>query len=524
MLRITDENRRWWVLVGACMGLFVLMLDSTVVALALPSIQRDLDASASELQWVQNAYLLVIAALVVTAGRVGDIAGRRRVFLLGMGLFVAGSAVSALAPSPVVLVAGRVVQGVGGAGLLSLSLAIVSNAFGDEERPRALGLWAAVSGISLAIGPLIGGLLIEVVDWRWIFWINLPFGLVGLFLTLRATEESRDETSGGRIDVAGLVILSAALVAIVLPLVESLHWSAEAVVGGLAAGVALLVLFWFVEHRVSEPIVDFALFRNAPYFGASAAGFTLVGSYWVLMFYEPQYLQNMLGYSALEAGLLVLPITAPMVVLSPLVPRLERRLGTRAVMTAGMGLSVAGLVMLTQVTADSGYGLLLVGFLLFGLALGLVYAAMSTAAMEAMPREKAGIASGVLAMDRVMAGALALAVVGALFQHLEDERRTALTPSASQGGAPPGDLDALLAGSPDAKALLAGLPKAAMDAVVQAAREAFAYALGRSLWVAVGLVAVGTVLTWSFVRSPEGRRTSPQTDPAHRARHRHHPL
>ena len=160
MLRITDENRRWWVLVGACMGLFVLMLDSTVVALALPSIQRELDASASELQWVQNAYLLVIAALVVTAGRVGDIAGRRRVFLLGMALFVAGSAVSALAPSPVVLVAGRVVQGFGGAGLLSLSLAIVSNAFGDEERPRALGLWAAVSGISLAIGPLVGGLLI----------------------------------------------------------------------------------------------------------------------------------------------------------------------------------------------------------------------------------------------------------------------------------------------------------------------------------------------------------------------------
>jgi EmrB/QacA subfamily drug resistance transporter len=524
MLRITDANRRWWVLVGACMGLFVLMLDSTVVALALPSIQRDLDAAASELQWVQNAYLLVIAALVVTAGRLGDIAGRRRVFLLGMSLFVAGSAVSALAPSPLALVAGRVVQGVGGAGLLSLSLAIVSNAFGDEERPRALGLWAAVSGVSLAIGPLVGGFLIAVVDWRWIFWINLPFGLLGLLITLRATEESRDATAGGRIDVAGLVVLSAGLVAVVFALVESLHWSTKAVVGVLAAGIVLLVLFWFVEHRVREPIVDFALFRNGPYFGASAAGFTLVGSYWVLMFYEPQYLQNMLSYSALEAGLLVLPITAPMVVLSPLVPRLERRFGTRAVMTAGMALSVAGLVVLTQVAADSGYGLLLVGFLLFGLALGLVYAAMSTAAMEAMPREKAGIASGVLAMNRVMAGALSLAVVGALFQHLEDARRAALTPSAGEDGAPPGDLDALLAGSPDAKALLAGLPKSAMDAVVQAAREAFAYALGHSLWVAVGLVAVGTALTWWFVRSPEATPSLPRTDRRHHARHRHLPF
>jgi EmrB/QacA subfamily drug resistance transporter len=459
---MTDARRAWWTLGGACTGLFVLMLDSTIVGLALPAIQRELDASASGLQWVMNGYLLVIAALVVTGGRLGDIYGRRAVFTAGLAIFAGGSILSGVASSEEALIAGRVVQGIGAAAMLPLSLAIVSDAFPGEQQARALGIWAAISAVALAIGPLVGGLLVDV-DWRLIFWINVPVLAVGAAVMLGVVPETRDESATHRLDLAGLVLLAAGLIALVLPLVESPEWglgSARTLVV-LMVGAALMAAFWVVEHRVAQPIVDFALFRNGPYFGASAAAFALVGAWWSLIFFQPQYLQGSLGHSATVAGLLILPVTAPMVVISPLAGRLIARFGARRLMTAGMLCAVAGLVVLTQLTDSSGYGLLLPGYLLFGVALGLVYAPMSSAAMAAMPPEKTGIASGVLAMDRVLAGALGLAVTGAVFQSLIDD-------------------------------------------------QSFPLALAHSTWVLVGLMLVGTVLTWLFVRSP----SPPAADPA----------
>jgi len=509
VIRITEEHRRWWVLIGTCAGLFLLMLDSTVVNLALPAIQRDLDASTPELQWVVNAYLLVVAALVVTAGRIGDILGRKRVFQFGMVAFVAGSAVSALAPDALALIVGRLLQGLGAAPLLSLSLAIVARAFPDEERPRALGIWAAVSGIALAIGPLVGGVLVEDASWRWIFWLNVPVGVLGFAITAAAVAESRDETASQRIDALGLVTLSGGLTGVVLGLVQAPNWGwgSPATLACLAGGVALLVAFWVVEHRVRAPIVDFALFRNGPYLGASAAGFALVGSYWGLMFYEPQYIQNVLGHSALEAGVLVLPITAPMVVLSPFSGRLERAVGVRTLMTAGMACGTAGVIVLTQVGADSGYGLSLVGYTLFGIAIGIVYAAMSTAAMEALPPAKAGIAAGVLAMVRVMAGALILAAMGAAFQHLEQEQLATEIAQRTDGvtAGEQGELDGLLAGSDSAMEALGDQPTSVVATVREAAADAFAYALGNALWILVGLLAIGTILTAALLRDPAPR-------------------
>jgi MFS family permease len=406
--------------------------------------------------------------------------------------------------------------------MLALSLAIVSDAFSDAERPRALGIWAAVSGVSLAIGPLVGGALVEAASWRWIFWLNLPFLVLGLLITVRATRESHDATAGGEVDWPGLVTLAGGLALVVLALVQAKGWPASRVLGLTAGGAALLAAFVLVERRASQPIVDFALFRNGPYFGATMAGFTLVGAYWAVMFYEPQYLQDILGHSALEAGLLVLPITFPMVVLSPLVPRLEARFGTRGLMTFGMALGAAGLAAMALAGSARDYGRLLPGYLLFGLALGFVYASMSTAAMTALPREKAGIASGVLAMSRVLAGALVLAVVGALFQHLLLERRSELLPDVSQGGPAPGaDLDALLAGSPTAQGQIADLPIQARLAVQSAARDAFGFAMGRGLWVCAALVLLGTLLTWRFVRDA-GYAPAPAGE--HRARHHRLPF
>jgi MFS family permease len=443
---ITDENRKWWTLAGACGGLFLLMLDSTVVALALPAIRHDVNASSEGLQWVMNGYLLTIAVLVVTAGRLGDMFGRRRVFLAGMVFFAIGSVVSGAAGDQDALILGRVLQGVGAAPMLSLSLALVCNVFLVEEQPRALGIWAAVSAVALAIGPLAGGIAI----------------------TLAAAPESTDPGAGSRIDWLGLGALSVGLTAVVLALVQAQAWSAGAVVALVAIGLLALFAFWTIEHRAHAPIVEFDLFRNGPYFGASAAAFALVGSYWAVMFFQPQYLQDVRGHSPILSGLMILPVTVPMIFISPFSGRLIKRYGARHLMTVGMACGLIGLLVLTRLQADSPYVLLLVGYLLFGIALGLVYAPMSTAAMAAMPPDKAGIASGVLAMDRVLAGAVALAATGAAFHTLLGDGHS------------------------------------------------FAASVAGSTWVAVVLCAIGTALTWAYVCDPG----DPVAEDQHRMHHK----
>lgn len=244
-------DRKWWTLAGACAGLFLLMLDSTVVALALPAIRHDVDASAEGLQWVMNGYLLTIAVLVVTAGRLGDMFGRKRVFLAGMVLFAVGSVVSGAAGDQVTLIVGRVLQGAGAAPMLSLSLALVCNVFPSTEQPRALGIWAAVSAVALAIGPLAGGLLIEI-DWRVIFWMNLPVAALGIAITLAAAPESTDPGAGQRIDWPGLAALSVGLTAVVLALVQSQSWDAGAIAALALAGLLSLLAFWAIERRVRD--------------------------------------------------------------------------------------------------------------------------------------------------------------------------------------------------------------------------------------------------------------------------------
>ncbi len=477
MLKIDEGSRPWWTLAGTCAGLFLLMLDSTVVALALPSIRHDVGASSTGLQWVMNGYLLAITVFVVTAGRLGDMFGRRRLFLAGIVVFALGSALSGAAGDQDQLIAGRLLQGIGAAPMLPLSLAIVCNAFPAGEQARALGIWAGISALALAIGPLAGGALVEI-DWRVIFWINLPVAVVAFAITASAAPESTDPGSGRRIDFPGLLALSAGLTAVVLALVQSRTWSSTATAAIAVTGLVSLFAFWRVEHRTREPIVEFSLFRNGPYFGASAAAFALVGAYWAVMFFQPQYLQDVRGHSAVLSGLMILPVTAPMVVISPLSGRLIARFGARRLMTAGMAFGVAGLLVLTQLGASSPYGLLLAGYLLFGIALGFVYAPMSTAAMAAMPPGKVGIASGVLAMDRVLAGTIALAVSGAVFHALQD------------GG------------------------------------DSFSASVAGSTWILVALCAAGTALTWIFVRDPAQPGPDPAVagDPPSRElhHHRHH--
>jgi EmrB/QacA subfamily drug resistance transporter len=517
---LTEGNRKWWVLAGTSAGLFLLMLDSTVVALALPSIQADLDASNDQLQWVLNAYLLVVAALVVTAGRLGDIFGRRFVFLAGFVVFGLGSLVAAAAPDPDVLIAGRVVMAVGAASMLPLSLALVTHVFPVAEQPKAIGIWTAVSAVALGIGPLIGGVLSDL-DWRLIFVINVPIVVGAVILLRTVTPEVRDETAEPKIDWPGLLLLSFGLGAAVFALVNSDDWGwiSAPTLGLLAAGLASLVGFWFVEHRVRSPIVEFPLFRNRPYLGATVAAFGVVVTYWTLMFFEPQYLQNILGYSAVEAGVLILPLTVPMILFSPFTSRVTDTFGARATMTVGMILAVVGLVVLTQISGTSGYGLLFPGLLAIGLSLALVYAPMSAAAMAAMPKAKAGIAAAVLAMNRVMAGAIGLAVVSAVFQSLlRDDLDSELGGRGIELSERHREqLDGLLAGSQQAQDAVSADAKGLAGEIHDIAADAFTYALGNALWILVGVAAICTVGTWLLVESKR-----PDTDGLAEPPHHHH--
>ena len=451
---------KWWTLVGACFGLFLLMLDSTVVSLALPRIRGDVGASAEQLQWMMNSYLLTIAVLAVTAGRLGDIFGRRRLFLLGMFAFGVGSVVSGMANDPDVLIGGRILQGVGAAPVLTLSLALVCNAFPEAEVPKALGIWAGVSASALAVGPLVGGVLVEL-DWRVIFLMNLPLVAIGMLIVARFAPESTDPKASRRIDLPGLATLSVGLTLVVLALVQSEAWSGSLVIALAVIGIFLLAAFWAIEHRVRAPIVEFDLFRNKPYFGATATAFCLVGAWWAVIYFQPQYLQDVRGHSALVCGLEVLPITVPMVFVSPFSGRLIAKFGPRLLMSVGMAIGTAGMLVLTTIDATTSYAVLLVGYVLFGIALGFVYAPMSTAAMAAMPGDKVGIASGVLSMVRLLAGAVALAGTGAIFH--------------------------ALVGS----------------------GHSFAGSLAGSTWLPVGLMALGTVVAWGFVRGPEEEGADP---------------
>ena len=403
-MRLNEDNRRWWTLGAMCFALFMIMLDNTVVNVALPSIQKDLGASLSGLEWTVNAYTLTFAVLLVTGGRLGDIFGRRMVFLGGVVVFAVSSAAIGFAPTQGWLVAGRAVQGVGAAFMMPGTLSIISNAFPPEERGKAIGTWAGVSALALAIGPVVGGALSEFVSWRAIFFLNLPVAAGAVAVTLFAARESRDETVSRTVDWKGILALSTGLSALVLALVEgnAWGWGSFAILGLLGLAVVGLTAFALLEPRVKAPMVDFSFFRSRTFLGTNVVAFCVSFAMLATFFFTALYMQNILGYGALEAGLRFLPATAFIVVTAPIAGRLADRIGAPPLMAGGLVVVSIALFLQTRITVDTGYGTLLPAFAIMGFGMGFVMAPMSTAAMNSVRPEKAGAASGMLAMSRMV--------------------------------------------------------------------------------------------------------------------------
>jgi EmrB/QacA subfamily drug resistance transporter len=401
-----------------CLAQFMVILDVSIVNVALPKIGDSLNFSNTGLEWVLNAYTLTFSGLLMLGGRAADLLGRRRVFLSGVGLFAFASLLCAIADTKGLLVGGRALQGVGGAVMSPATLAIIATSFAEgAERNRALGLWGAIGGIGASSGALFGGILTETLGWASIFVINIPIGIAVVLFGRRVIPEGRNEHATRHFDVAGASLITGGLFAITYGIVRTdvLGWGALGVLAPLAIGVLLLGLFLVVESRAAAPLVPLSVFRMRQLRGANLAVFLMYSSLFAMWFFLTLYLQQILGFSAIETGLAFLPMTLSVIAGSQLAPRLLARFGVRATVTSGLLLATAGMLLLTGVRPGGTYAAqVLPGGVLTALALGIALVGSTIAAVQGVPQSQSGLASGLLNTSRLMGGALGLAVLGTI--------------------------------------------------------------------------------------------------------------
>ncbi len=469
-------------------------VDSTIVNVALPSMQRSLHASVAGLQWVVDAYLLVLASAMLLAGSTGDRLGRRRMFQVGLVLFTAGSAACSLAQGVGALVAFRMLQAVGGSMLNPNSLSIISNVFSDQrERAQAIGIWGGVFGVSAASGPILGGLLVDSVGWRAVFWVNVPVGIAALVLAARFVPESR-APARRRVDLAGQALMVVGLASLTYAIIEgpSDGWTSATTVSLLSAGALSLAAFLVAERRAREPLVDPRFFKSAPFSGAVAVAvlvFTVLAGF---LFLNTLYLQDVRGDSALLAGIATLPMTAALAVVAPLSGRVIARRGARRPLVASGLLVAAGAAVLAGVTPATPYVDLALAYVLIGVGLGLVNPAITNTAVAGMPRSQAGVASGISSASRQVGSALGVAALGSIAASRFHDALLAAAPSAGLSAAGAGRLARLGVG-----ARLAGAGRGSpLRALVD---RSFALGTHDSWWLAlacgIGVAVAGLVTT-----------------------------
>ncbi|MGH3071877.1 MAG: DHA2 family efflux MFS transporter permease subunit [Gaiellaceae bacterium] len=411
----SEERRKWWTLAAVAFGLFMIMLDNTVVNVALPAIQSDLAADLSELQWIVTGYALSFAALMLIGGKLADAYGRRLMFVAGILVFTLASLWCGLADSGDMLITARVIQGMGAALMNPATLSIIAATFPPKERGMAIGIWAGVSALALAIGPLVGGLLTEHLSWHWIFFVNVPVGVIAIAASLLLITESKDETHES-LDLPGLGTSALGLFALTYGLIEAntYGWSSARIVGSFAVAALSLAAFLVIERRRRAPMLDLTLFRSGTYAGSNVAMLLVALAMFGVFFFVSLYMQNVLGYSAVEAGAAFLPMTLIIILVAPIAGKASDKYGSRWLMTIGMVLLGVQLLYLSQLSTDSGFWNLLPGFVVGGLGMALTMTPTAAAATRAVPVEKSGVGSAVLNAMRQVGGSLGIALMGAV--------------------------------------------------------------------------------------------------------------
>jgi len=416
-----EENRRWWTLGALSFALFMIMLDNTIVNVALPAIKNDLHIGVSELEWVVTAYALTFAVLLLTGGKLGDLLGRRLIFTIGLVVFTASSLACGLSSSATELIGARAVQGVGSALMMPATLSIITATFAARERGMAIGIWAGVSAMALAIGPLLGGVITEHISWNWIFYVNVPIGLLGILASIVVVPESKDTSHEQRLDLPGLLASGVGLLALVYALIEAHHygWTSATILGLFAVAASALTAFVLLEQRQRLPMLDLTLFRNGTFAGANLVAILVTLAMFGIFVFFPIYMQTFLGWSPIQAGAALLPWTILIVIFAPIAGKLSDKVGSRWLIAAGMTTVGLCCLELSTVAVGSTFWRLLPGFILGGLGMSFVMTPMSAAVMGAAPVDKAGVASGVLNTFRQVGVALGIAIMGAIITNRE---------------------------------------------------------------------------------------------------------
>src|SRR3954449_8716263 len=411
-----EENKKWWTLGAVAFGLFMIMLDNTIVNVALPAIEHSLHMSISSLEWIVTAYALTFAALLITGGKLGDMFGRRKMFMVGLVVFTLASLACGLAPSAGFLIGARAVQGIGAALMNPATLSIITATFPPKQRGQAIGIWAGVSALALAIGPLIGGLIVDNINWHWIFYVNVPVGVVGILVSRLVIAESRDTSHEQSIDLPGLLTSGLALLSLSYALIEGNRhgWGSPEIIGLFAGAAVLLAAFIWLELRQRLPMLDLGLFRIGSFAGANLVAMLVSLGMFGVFFFISLYVQNVLGYSPTKAGAIFLPMTVLIIVVAPIAGKLSDRVGSRWLMGAGMSILGVSLLLYQRIGVHSSFVSLLPQLLLGGVGMALTMSPMTSAAMASVPIDKAGVGSGVLNSFRQMGGSLGIALMGAI--------------------------------------------------------------------------------------------------------------
>jgi len=496
--------RRWWTLVAVCGATFMLLVDVTIVQVAVPQMQRDLHATLTDVQWVINAYVLALAALILTAGSLADSFGRKRVFIIGIVIFTAASALCGFSSSALSLIVCRAIQGIGGAAMFATSLALIGQEFAGAERGTAIAAWGATVGGAVAIGPLVGGIVTDALGWQWIFFVNVPIGVLAVAISQPLLVNIRDP-GAARLDRAGLACFSGALFGLVFGLQRgnAAGWGSAQVIGPLAAAVVLLVLFVCLEIRHPRAMFDFELFRNPAFCGVSLGTYALGAGAFAQLVFVALYLQDVLGYSPLQGGLRMLPMTALVFVVPLATRRLVAKVPQRALLGAGLAATAVGLFLMHDVTPASRWTALLPGLVLQGVGIGLANPAIAATALGVVARTRTGMASGISNTFRLGGVATGVSALGALFtSRIGSELSTRLPHEA-------GRLASVVAAG-GVRAAAAASSAADRAAVVSAARAAFVAGFDEILLAGAIVTAVGAVCALALIRARDFVRSAEQ--------------
>jgi EmrB/QacA subfamily drug resistance transporter len=493
---------KWWTLTAVCLGTLMLLLDVTIVNVALPQIQSSLSASFSDVQWVVDAYALTLAALLLTTGSLADQYGRRRLYLIGLVLFTGASVLCGAAQSPLMLELSRGAQGVGGATMFSVSLALLATAFRGKDRGVAFGVWGALTGIAVAVGPVVGGVLVSGLSWRWIFFVNVPVGAVALVLTALKVTESRDERAR-RPDWAGFVAFSAALAALVYGLIESGRsgFTDSTVLACFVTSAILLVVFVVVELRTAHPMFDLSLFRLPTFLGGDIAAFSMSAGMFAMLLYLVLYLQDVLGFSALQTGVRLLVLSGGMLVASAVSGRLSVKVPIRALIGPGLALVGIGLLLMRGLTATSSWTHLIPGLIIGGIGVGLVNPPLASTAVGVVTPRRAGMASGINSTFRQVGIATGIALLGTLFANRITSSVAAL--SAGTPLAPHSTQVSTALRNGGAARLFSTTPPQERGQLTLIARGAFTTGLNEILLVGAITCLVAAVLAAVLIRTKD---------------------